>query len=199
MSNINFIEIAKYCQEAFKEAHNTNNDKYAGTIFVAINGEQVSTSRTPHILQNADKCILIHEYRKLAVSNYYSWYSIETIDENGCVLLNRIDDEFVLDICAFNGFANQRMSLSTQNRQFYSCGIPFESNIKKVLKLYFNIKNVKTKEERILISNLFSKDESILELEKQIEDFKFANELLKQERNQYKSLLDDIKKLISSN
>lgn len=196
---MDFIEIAKYCQGVFKEAHNTNNDKYASTIFVAINGEQVSTSRTPHILQNADKCILIHEYRELAVSSFYSWYTIETIDEEGCVLLNRIDDEFELNVYALGSYANQRMELSTQKKSFYSCGVPFEANIKKVLKLYFKIKDIKSNEERALISDLFSKNESILELEKQIEDFKFANELLKHECNQYKSLLDDIKKLISSN
>ena len=40
---------------------------------------------------------------------------------------------------------------------------------------------------------LFQKDEKIIELEKQIEDFKFTNHLLEKERDQYKELLDEIK------
>ena len=47
--------------------------------------------------------------------------------------------------------------------------------------------------ERKRVVDLFEKDEKIFELEEQIKDFSFANQLLKQERDQYKELLDEIK------
>ena len=196
MDKIDFVELAKYCQESFKNEHNTQNDKYVGTIFVAIFSDTVLTSRTPHILKNAEKCILIHEYTQLAVTNFYSWYTVEIIDQNGCVLKDRIDDEFELKTFAAGGFANQRMELSARGKTFYSCGTPFESNIKTMLKLYSRIKDIKSMKERMLVADLFCKDNTILELEKQVEDFKFSNKLLECERNQYQHLLEEIKKMV---
>jgi hypothetical protein len=66
-------------------------------------------------------------------------------------------------------------------------------NIQKVWELYSKIKDIPTETERKLVVDLFEKDEKIFELEEQIKDFSFANQLLKQERDQYKELLDEIK------
>ena len=73
-----------------------------------------------------------------------------------------------------------------------------ENSIKKLWKLYSRVKDIKSSEEIFLIADLFQKDEKILELEKQIENFKFTNHLLEQERNQYKSLLDNIAKMVEN-
>ena len=43
---------------------------------------------------------------------------------------------------------------------------------------------------------LFKKDEKILELEKEREDFRFSNRLLEQEREQYRDLLDEIRQIV---
>jgi hypothetical protein len=67
----------------------------------------------------------------------------------------------------------------------------------KVWELYTRLKDVPTEKEIKLIADLFRKDEKILELEKEIEDFKFTNHLLEQERNQYKELLDEIKEALN--
>ncbi len=48
----------------------------------------------------------------------------------------------------------------------------------------------------MLISHMYQQDEKILQQEEVIEGFKFANALLEKERDMYKSLLDDIKKLL---
>lgn len=194
---MNFIELAKYCQENFKDEHKSQEDLYVGTIFVAILKDKVLTSRTPHILQDAEKCILIHEYRKLAYTRTYSWYTIETIDMNGCVLRNRIDDEFELKVLACGQFSNQCMELVADRRVYISYRIPFESNIVKILKLYHNIKDLKNKRERELVADLYRRDETILDLKIQIENLNFTTKLLEQERNQYKTLLDEINKLVS--
>ncbi len=48
----------------------------------------------------------------------------------------------------------------------------------------------------MLLAKMYQQDEKILQQEKEIEGFKFANALLEKERDMYKGLLDDIKKLL---
>ena len=58
--------------------------------------------------------------------------------------------------------------------------------------------NMTSVSEMMLVVDAFEKDERILELERQIEDFKFTNNLLERERDQYKDMLDEIKELVES-
>ena len=58
------------------------------------------------------------------------------------------------------------------------------------------MKDFSTEKEINLTAELIRKDEKILELEKEVEDFTFTNQLLKQERDQYKELLDEIKEMV---
>jgi hypothetical protein len=57
MGEINFIELAKFCQNEKREAYEKMaNTKYSFTIFVAITEDnRVLSSRTAHILSNAQK------------------------------------------------------------------------------------------------------------------------------------------------
>lgn len=197
MAEIDFMELAIYCQNRFKEEHNSSEDRYVKTLFVAITIEgDVLTSTTPHVLRNAVQCILIHERSKLAWSNYYSWYHVEFINNNGVVFDKCLDENFKLYIGAYNGYANQTMWLKHEETELYSCNEPWEKHIAKVWKLYLRVKDIKSTKEIKLIADLFKKDEKILELEKQVENFKLTNYFLEQERNQYKSLLDNIKQIV---
>lgn len=198
MEKVDFFELATYCQEKYKEAHNTRDNRYVKTLFVAITSEGgVVTSTTPHILREAEQCILIHERSELAYTNHYSWYDVEYINDKGAVYANRLDEDFELYVGAFNGFDNQVMRLQYDDKIIHSCIRPWEKSIAKVWKLYSRVKNVKSSAEINLIAELFQKDEKILALEKQIEDFKFTKQLLEQQRNQYKSLLDNIKEALT--
>jgi hypothetical protein len=67
-----------------------------------------------------------------------------------------------------------------------------------VWELYTKIKDIPLESERKLIISLYYKDEHVLNLEKQIEDFKFTNHLLEKERDQYKDMLNEIKDLLDS-
>jgi hypothetical protein len=199
MTDIDFIELANYCQNSFKEKHNTRDDYYVKTLFVAITNEgDVIVSTTPHILRKAEQCILIHERSTLAYKYHYLWYHVEFINKDGVVYDQRLDGKFTLSIVPFNGLDNQVMSLKYDNNTIYSCKEPWEINIIKVWNLYSRVKDLKSLEEIKLIVNLFQKDDKILELEKEIEDFKFTKHLLEQERNQYKSLLDEIKQIVEN-
>lgn len=63
MEKVNFIEIAKYCQEQSQIKHSTPRNSYCNTLFVSIQKDnKTECSCTPHILAKAKQCILIHAY-----------------------------------------------------------------------------------------------------------------------------------------
>ena len=200
MGEINFIELATFCQNEKRDAYEKMNDtRYAFTIFVAITEDnQVLASRTPHILSNANKCILIHSRSTLAISNRYNWYDVQFINEYGQVLDDALDDEFSLEVCVYGGYANQRIDLSADGMRYYSASMPCDNSIADIWKLYLRLKVAKTRSERELISDLFRKDKKILDLEKSIEEFKFQTHLLEEEKAMYKQLLEEIHGIVKS-
>lgn len=72
MEKVNFIEIAKVCQEQSRVNHTvwrnmTRYEEYVDTLFVSISEENIVTcSCISNVLENAKQCILIHSYKKLA-------------------------------------------------------------------------------------------------------------------------------------
>ena len=71
-------------------------------------------------------------------------------------------------------------------------------HLPQIWELYNRIKNVKSEKEINLIVDLFSKDEKILKLEKEIENFTFSNHLLMQERDQFRNLLKEIRDIVEN-
>lgn len=54
MEKVNFIEIAKYCQEQSQIKHSTPRNSYCNTLFVSIQKDnKIECSCTPHILAEA--------------------------------------------------------------------------------------------------------------------------------------------------
>ena len=197
MSEIDFIELATFCVNRYRDSLTGPRVRYMDTLFVAIvEGNRVLCSKTPHILRDAGECILIHQRSEKAVTNWYSWYKVEYIDGEGCVFDGNLGEKFSLYIVSINSFSNQRMQLSYDNRVIYSCRRPWEDHMAKVWQLYSRVRGIESANEIKLIADLFKKDEKILELEKEIEDFRFSNRLLEQEREQYRDLLDEIRQIV---
>jgi hypothetical protein len=80
----------------------------------------------------------------------------------------------------------------------YWCDAPWDLHLPQIWELYNRIKNVKSEKEINLIVDLFSKDEKILKLEKEIENFTFSNHLLMQERDQFRNLLKEIRDIVEN-
>ena len=196
--NIDFVELGTYCQTEYRKTLDSLKDKYRKTLFVAIKDDNsISVSATPHILSNAKKCILIHERLSLAISNWYSWYVVQFINENGEVLVGRLDNDFELCTVACGGYDNQWLELRADHRTYYSCKAPWKENdIKSIWDLYVRLKQATTECERNLIASLFKKDQTILELEKANRKFEYKTQLLENEKKLYKGILDDIKNLL---
>ena len=196
--NIDFVELGTYCQTEYRKTLDSLKDKYRKTLFVAIKDDNnISVSATPHILSNAKKYILIHERLSLAISNWYSWYVVQFINENGEVLVGRLDNDFELCTVACGGYDNQWLELRADHRTYYSCKAPWKENdIKSIWDLYVKLKQATTECERNLIASLFKKDQTILELEKANQNFEYKTQLLENENKLYKGILDDIKNLL---
>lgn len=196
--NIDFVELGTYCQTEYRKTLDSLKDKYRKTLFVAImDDNSISVSATPHILSNAKKCILIHERLSLAISNWYSWYVVQFINENGEVLVGRLDNDFELCTVACGGYDNQWLELRADHKTYYSCKAPWKENdIKSIWDLYVRLRQATTECERNLIASLFKKDQTILELEKANQNFEYKTQLLENEKKSYKGILDDIKNLL---
>ncbi len=195
-----FVVIATYCQNRYKESLNGTKKKYSRTFFVKIDEKgDVSVSTTPHILYNAVSCILIHEHMELAVSCWYAWYKVEFINSKGETLDNKLDDVFKIDTFQQKAFSNQRMALRDDQNEYCNFGRPWEKHLQSIWNLYLRLKDAETPSERKLIADLFSKDEKIQQLVEQNKNLEFTNILLEKERDQYKDLLNEIQALINRN
>ena len=191
MSNIDFVELATFCANRAKETYSVWGGKYERTHYVSIlEDNTVKYSMTPHVLRDAHQCILMHERSEIPISNIYYWYEFEYINPEGCVLASDLGDDFSLASFKRKHLASF-IELRCKGNFLYS-----NLNIQKVWELYSKIKDVPTETERKLIVDLFEKDEKIFELEKEVEDFSFSNYLLKQECDQYKKLLSEIRDIV---
>ena len=196
MADIDFIELATHCQDKYKEKYTPDKGWYIDTKFVAITKEgEVITSATPHALGMAEQCILLHFGKEITSSGSYFRGLSQFINKNGVVSNYWLDNRFKL-ILDYNYPQGYTIQLEYEYDGHATCLLtpePWEKSIGKMWKLYSRLKDLDSFAKIKLVTDLFQKDEQILDLEKQIEDFKFMNYLLELERNQYKSLLDEIK------
>ena len=195
---IDFVKLATYCQNRYKDSLVSPKEKYIMTLFVSIkNDTEIKKSTTPHILENADSCILIHQRSELAYQNWYVWYYVEYINAEGAVFNNNFGDDLTVSVIANGPTDNQCMTISDKKNTY--CRIkwgPKEYPIEKIWYLYCSLRRVSSPSRRMLIANLFEKEEIILQLKEDIQDLHFSNKLLEQERDQYKGLLDEIQNLV---
>ena len=194
-----FKDIAKFCVNRYKESFDADNtdNVYVDTLYVSIdNYNNLACSTTPHVLNEACECLLIHRRRALAVTNSYYWYKIEYIDEEGAVTDGILKKGFSLWTGAGGSFSNQIIQLQYQQRILYTCFCPFETNLQHLWDAYCRFKKAKSDAEIELIDELIEKDEKILDLMREVEGFKFSNYILEKERNQYKKLLNEIRDIV---
>ena len=194
MEKNDIIELATFCTNKCKEVHSgKTNDRYTKTLYVSISKDNnVQCSITPHVLQNAYQCILIHYGAEFAIKQWYAWYEIQFINADGIVYDSNFGDEFNMVVNSYN----YSICLCYGKEKLFWIEEPFEGKIHKLWELYIKLKDVKSLAEMKLIADLFKKDDKILKLENQIENFTFTEHLLRLERDQYKELLDKIKDTI---
>ncbi|MBR6015588.1 MAG: hypothetical protein IK067_00465 [Prevotella sp.] len=201
MNKKDFIDIAKFCVNRYKESFDADDkdNVYVDTLYVAIdNYNKLICSTTPHVLNEACESLLIHRRCSLAVTNSYYWYKIEYIDEDGAVSDGVLKNEFRLWTGASGSFSNQIIQLQDGKRVLYTCYCPFETNLQHLWDAYCRFKKAKSDAEIELINELIEKDEKILDLMREVEGFKFSNYILEKERKQYRKLLNEIRDIVEN-
>lgn len=206
MEKVNFIEIAKYCQEQSRVNHTvwrnmTRYEEYVDTLFVSISEENIVTcSCISNVLENAKQCILIHSYKKLAEYVRYTWYDIDYIDPMGNVWHNRLDANHKLYVDKSRCYANQVMYLRRDDDNssiLYSCDTPWNDKMQTVWDVYMKIRDCSLQEAK-MVASLAMKDNKIALQAKRIKELEATKLYLEQEVAVYKSMLDDIKSLLEN-
>lgn len=206
MEKVNFIEIAKVCQEQSRVNHTvwrnmTRYEEYVDTLFVSISEENIVTcSCISNVLENAKQCILIHSYKKLAEYVRYTWYDIDYIDPMGNVWHNRLDANHKLYVDKSRCYANQVMYLRRDDDNssiLYSCDTPWNDKMQTVWDVYMKIRDCSLQEAK-MVASLAMKDNKIALQAKRIKELEATKLYLEQEVAVYKSMLDDIKSLLEN-
>ena len=207
MEKVNFIEIAKVCQEQSRVNHTvwrnmTRYEEYVDTLFVSISEENIVTcSCISNVLENAKQCILIHSYKKLAEYVRYTWYDINYIDPMGNVWHNRLDANHKLYVDKSGCYANQVMYLRRDDDNsgiLYSCDTPWNDKMQTVWDVYMKIRDCSLQEAK-MVASLAMKDNKIALQAKRITELEATKLYLEQEVAVYKSILGDIKSLLKNN
>ena len=207
MEKVNFIEIAKVCQEQSRVNHTvwrnmTRYEEYVDTLFVSISEENIVTcSCISNVLENAKQCILIHSYKKLAEYVRYTWYDIDYIDPMGNVWHNRLDANHKLYVDKSGCYANQVMYLRRDDDNssiLYSCDTPWNDKMQTVWDVYMKIRDCSLQEAK-MVASLAMKDNKIALQAKRIKELEATKLYLEQEVAVYKSILGDIKSLLKNN
>ena len=199
----NFRELSNYCIERYKESLNSEYQKYIKTLYVSISDEnEVRCSTTPHVLNNACRCILIHLRSELAFTNWYTWYKVEYINKEGCVTDGKLGNGFRLSSDYRGNYLNQRLNLLhdkdiNDTTLIYSISAPFEEKMQKVWDVYLRARKAKSQTGLEFMAELIEKDEQILELEGEIANLKFTNILLEKQKKNYRGLLKQIEEMVN--
>lgn len=220
---IDFIEIARTVVKEFKDGYDSENHdslRYVDIqLYVSILEDgNIRTSSKDEVLWNAKECFIILTYEALAISNFYRWYVIKHIDEYGNVHEGFQDREWSIEISFRGSFSNQVMSLYYQRhwikddtplspieekQEFYfvragQWKCPWDEPFNRLWQVYKIMRECKSNEERALIAENIELKEEVNFLEEKNNGMKFVNERLTKEKKMYKSLLDEIKKLVDA-
>lgn len=200
---LSFYSIAKQCQGKYENQINSQGDffKYVGTRFASIDSKgKVLISETPEILLKEDvqQCVLVHEHSRKEVSNWYSWYTIEFIDNDKCVHREKLNERFKLFVNYHQQFNNQWIHLYSGDQCIYECKWPNDGCLQKIWNLYQKCQLIETNKEAKVVGELLMMDDLVLSLKQDLANVKYSNLLLTKERDQYKSLLDEIKEMVHS-
>lgn len=207
-STVDFIDLAAYCkQEIEQKCAESDRKRDYEILYVAIcDDDSIKISRTLHILKSAKQCILVHSWLQLASTISYDTYLVQCINEDGEVLQNDLDSDYSIHILpsSFNSSARiylKRNATTVFQDKIWSNGKNvIHKRLVYVWNLYKKSKiECKTLKESELLGKLARTEQTIEELEGKLADSSVNEQLLEAEVRQYRSILDEIKKLVGDN
>lgn len=206
----NIKEIARVCKESIQQSCEQADWKYRYTIYyVAISSDgKLRFSTTPDILDGATKCFLIHNWSQRAQTCWYDTFNVQSINEYGEVGEGKLDEEYYFTIWAASFNRPPRIVLYRNQTELYNVSIyqhadsmqrGLEIELRNIWYLYGKCKKeCRTDFESKLLCVVVAREKSLVELERELES-KTAKEIyLKEELSKYRTLLDDIKRLVET-
>lgn len=189
---VNIRKIAEYCRDIYEE-YAPQKRPYVKTYFVCIKDDDTTlVSLTPHVLDDAKKAILIHEYSINGGANDYPFYNIEYINESGEVLKESLENGFQLLTNWIINWSDQTLFLKKNGKVIYSCKRPWRQTIQKLWDVYVQSNKCSTVEEAVILGKLAMKDDMIEHLSSELKEANYKNIYLQQERDLYKNTLDKL-------
>ena len=155
---MDIFEKKQIVEKCIKKYKKEKGDKYINTLFVAIHSDDsVQESMDDSVLEMAEKFMLIHSYRELAVTNYYTWYDIDFVEDNGSVLRDQFDSNFRVYISFLGQYSCKVIYFvfDKTDTTLYIESYPCE--MQKIWNLYLKCKECKTEKEMQLLCELVKK------------------------------------------
>lgn len=207
MDDINFVNIAKEVVLEFKAEYDgkQNCDFVDYQLYISLleNGS-IQTSTRPNVLNKGKECIIILTHSDLAVTNYYRWYVIKHIDENGNVHNGYNSNGWHIEISPWGQYSNQVISLSKDNQNLFSehqgpWENPWDEPFHRLWDFFLLVNKCSSMNEVELIAENYELKEKISKQDEEICGLDFVRKKLEMERNNYRALLKEIKEIIKMN
>ena len=206
-NKVDIKEVAQYCKNEYQQKCEKS-DYMCGYLiyYVAISSDgKMRISQTPHILDGADECYLIHKWSQLASTCWYETYDIQRINVDGEVREGVFDDEYSFSIRAARFNTPEMISFKRNGQELY-CGSLWSRGayvltrrLEYVWELYKKCKKeCSTQYESKLLCELAGKSETIQDLEEKLAGSTLKEQYLQGEIAKYKDLLDEIKSALKA-
>ena len=202
---MNYLEIAEYCKNEFEKQCANSDRKSAYTIFyVSINEENaISLSQTPHILNNAKRCFLIHRWSQLAYTISYDTYEVQSIHADGTVKDGRLDQDYCIEIQAAHYNWPEHIYLRRNGETVYSASLwkngeyQLHNEMERIWELYNKfLKECSTAFECKLLGKLAENERDLKEYEKLLSESSAKEQFLESEIKEFRSLLHELKTIM---
>lgn len=202
-----FKEIAQYCIDQVKQEcteHPQSQHGYMTALYIAILPDnQIRVSKTPHILDGAKRCYIVHKWSQLASTIWYAAYKIHSISETGEVGEGELDEKYSFRINWAHFNCPEEIVLKRDGETIYSASLwnrgqyILSQEVSFLWEFYNKCKEeCSTILESKLLSKLAKKEQKIEVLEKALAESSIKEEYLKAEIGEYRYLLDKIQQLV---
>ena len=201
-NKVDIREIAQYCKNEYQQnCEKADNKCHYSIHYAAISKDgKMRVSRTPHILEGAQECFLIHSWDQKAETRWYRTYDVQRVNVDGEVGGGDFDDEYSFSISEARFSTPEMISFRRNGQELYCESLLAWGNcilanrLEYVWDLYKKCKReCKTQYESELLCELAEKEESIKELEGRLAESTVKEQYLREQLSQYRTLLDEIR------
>lgn len=205
MDNLDFVRIATDVVNEFRLSfEGSKSSSFVNTVlYVSIKEDgNIKTSNRSEVLKGSRDCLIILTYNELAITNYYDWYAIRYIDEDGNVHNGYSQNGFTIEIETWGSYSNKRMTLHKNGIGLFDIGKglyqnPWDEPIHKLWEVYQLVKDCRSDDEAMYIAENVKLKDLIRLKDEKISALDFAKQRIEMQMKEYKKLLDDISRLIN--